>query len=342
MNQLTLKQKQRLYRDGYLVLRQVVPKEMVQAARRYQFLRIGRLQRVAGKAMATGDASILGDALRELGGSRDPVIVDLLTKSPVKPLLESAFGAPMLPVTGAQLATLFPGQDDERVNESGYRNIDTPHHGWIGHLDGLWNGGTPPPPIDRELSAEEEARWDADRGTNTVPKYHPEHNANITNFAALVGICLSDQRVEGAGNLGVLKGAHRRMEQFFRWQRDQGGPLGPEGPGWPRVDRTVPNGHGLVHYPERVRRAYKRSAVVTDDGHIWPKPTFIKVREGDAVIVHQATPHSASRVFGSDPRMMVYFRTTPATRPEGNRVVYPEALADIWLEWQGMREVTAQ
>ena len=29
MNQLTLKQKQRLYRDGYLVLRQVVPKEML-------------------------------------------------------------------------------------------------------------------------------------------------------------------------------------------------------------------------------------------------------------------------------------------------------------------------
>lgn len=339
MNELTIEQKRKFYRDGFIVLKQAVPEDMVIAARRALFERIGRLQRVAGKALATGDASVLSQALRDIGGSHEDVIMNLLRGTSVQPMLESALGAPLAPVTGAQIATLFPGQDDDKVNEAGYRNRDTPWYGWVGHLDGLWNGATPPPPVDRPLTAEEEQRWQGERGTNSVLKYHPEHNTNIMNFAALVGICLSDQRNEGVGNLGLLKGGHRKMEAFFRWQRDQGGPLGPEGPGWPRVDESAPNKHGLVHYPERVRRAYKRGAAISEDGRYWPKPTFIKVRPGDAVIVHHATPHSGSRVMASDPRMMVYYRTAPATRTAANGSVYPEALCDIWHEWPGMREV---
>ena len=129
------------------------------------------------------------------------------------------------------------------------------------------------------------------------------------------------------------------MEAFLRWQRDQGGPLGPEGPGCPRVDEKAPNNHGLVHYPPGVKKAYERGAVVSKTGQIWPEPTFMKVRAGDAVLVHWATPHSSSRVESDEPRLMVYFRTISGLRPESFLSVYPDAICDNWLEWPGMSDV---
>ena len=93
----------------------------------------------------------------------------------------------------------------------------------------------------------------------------------------------------------------------------------------------------LRHYPDAVRESCKRNAAFTADGHMWPKPTLMKLAPGDAVIVHQATPHGATLIDGTDPRFMLYFRTTPKSRPQRNRRIYPEALCDIWLEWKGMR-----
>ena len=178
--------------------------------------------------------------------------------------------------------------------------------------------------------------WYRDPATNGVNRCHPEFNCNMSNFTTLAGVALSDQRQEGAGNLGLLKGAHRKLERFFREQREAGGPLGPDGPGWPREHLEAPNGHGLRHYPDAVRESYERNAAFTADGHMWPKPTLMKLAPGDAVIVHQATPHGATLIDGPDPRFMLYFRTTPKSRPEQNRRIYPEALCDIWLEWKGM------
>lgn len=337
---LTTGQKQNLYRDGYLVLKQVIPKEMAEKARRLLFERMGRLRRAAAEAAASGNVEALAEASRLMGRSGgSATIMNLLNATPVKPLLESALGAPVAPVRGAQLAILYPGEDEDTVNEAGFRNIETPFAGWCGHLDGLWNGGITTPPVDRDLSDEEEKEWQGERGMNSALKYHPEHNTNISCFTALVAVALSDQRSIGVGNLGLLKGGHHKMEAFFRWQREQGGPLGPEGPGWPRIDDKAPNKHGLVHYPDKVKKAYKRSAIVADTGQIWPKPKFMKVQTGDAIIVHYATPHSSSRVLAADPRMMVYFRTVAESRPEEFLSVYPDVLCDNWLEWEGMREV---
>ena len=99
---------------------------------------------------------------------------------------------------------------------------------------------------------------------------------------------------------------------------------------------SAPNKHGLVHYPEKVKKAYKRGAITSDTGQVWPRPTFLKMKPGDAVIVHWATPHSSSQVLGTDPRLMVYFRTVAQSRPEEFLTVYPEAQCNNWLEWRGM------
>ena len=48
-----------------------------------------------------------------------------------------------------------------------------------------------------------------------------------------------------------------KIEAFFKMQLEKGGPFGPDGPGWPRENNQAPNGHGLRHYPDAVREAFK-------------------------------------------------------------------------------------
>ena len=276
---LSNEQATRFKRDGFLRLRGVVPKASVLAARRQIFERIGALRQAAGSASDSGETARLAEATRLMnrsGGSE--AIMNLFNASPLKKLVSYAFDAPVYPVRGAQLATLYPAEDDLKTNESGYLNEDTPHFGWCGHLDGLWNGGIATPAAGSKLNAEEERGWNSDPSTNGGKRRYPEHDCNIANFTALVGVALSDQRSEGAGNLGFLRGGHRHMEAFFRRQRDLGGPLGPEGPGWPREDLHAPNGHGLVHYPQAVRLRYRRTAVAGNDDTLWPKPTWMRLK----------------------------------------------------------------
>ena len=98
---------------------------------------------------------------------------------------------------------------------------------------------------------------------------------------------------------------------------------------------------GLRHYPEYVRDQFKEDSARTDDGRLWPKPTFIKMGLGDAVLALHAIPHSSTRCEGAEPRLMAYFRLTSSTRPQGFSRVHPDALCDCWLEWPGMRNTVA-
>lgn len=188
------------------------------------------------------------------------------------------------------------------------------------------------------LQGEDLRRWRSEPSRNGGRLFYEEQNSAIANgFTALVGVPLSDQSVEGVGNLGLLAGSHQRISEFFRWQRHTGsGRLGPEGAGWPREDSEAPNRHGLVHYPPAVRRSYRDQpgAVLTPRAFegVWPKPELVKMLPGDAVIALHATLHCATRVERPEhgPRLMVYFRVA-AERPESKIRVYPEALEDCWL-----------
>ena len=185
--------------------------------------------------------------------------------------------------------------------------------------------------IDTPMTEEAFAQWSASPSRNQQPREYPEHGVNIGSFTALVGVALSDQTEEGAGNLGVLAGAHHHMERFFQMQRARGGPLGPDGPDWPRVDHAAPNGCGLQlePYPDAVRAALSEGAAQTADGKLWPKPTFLKLAPGDAVIALHLLPHCGTRVEGPDPRLMAYFRVTSSARSEENRNVYPDVLLSL-------------
>ena len=336
-------QSRRFYRQGYLKIPGVIPPEKVFAARREMFLRMGSTISQIGPSVRSGKLEKLGETAWSLfSASEGEIFIDLFNKTELKKVLEKALGSRVLPIRAAQLATLFPADTGDSTNEYGYLDKDTPHYGWTGHLDGLWNGGIAVPRVGKRLRGEKLKSWNASKSTNGVNKTNPEFNANIMNFTALVGVALSDQTSLGSGNLGVLKGGHRHMERFFSDQLEKGGPLGPDGPGWERENRKAPNGRGLVHYPRAVRNLYAKQAARSADGELWPKPDLLKLKAGDAVIVHSLTPHSATRVFGVEPRFMVYFRCVSARRPEQNLRIYPEALCDSLLEWRGVKRHLAR
>ena len=338
---LSTEHKQSLYRDGFLILRGAVPEARVAAARRAIFAGLGKLRQSAfGIARFKEDDALehlTKTAMATAGAGADPVFLDLFNGTELESFVEALIGE-VKPIRGCQLASTFPTEPSETINEAGYADRDTPFHGWIGHLDGLWNGATRTHQrTDRPMTADEWDAWDQEPSTNGCVKCFPDQNANVASFTALAGVALSDQTVAGVGNLGLLKGGHLEMEKFFRWQRDQGGPLGPGGPGWERIDTRAPNGAGLRHYPDALREAFRADAEVGPDGAIWPKPTLLEMAPGDAAIVMHTTPHSATRVEGSDPRLMAYFRVTTAAREEGQRA-NPKALWDIWDEWPGMQD----
>ena len=328
---LSLGQKRALYRDGFVVLRELVDRHRVARARRLVVENLDRRR----------DGQADDRRARRPNPGLSPDILGLFNDTGLREVVEEALG-PVGTARGCQLATRLPAEPGDHVNESGYRDRDTPFRGWHGHLDGLWNGATRiHQHIGRPMTREETEAWNQEPSSNGCRKAFPDLGANLRNFAALVAVALSDQTAEGAGNFGVLKGAHHHIERFFRDQREAGGPLGPDGPNWERIDRDAPNGCGLRHYPDAVRLAFAKDAYRTPDGKLWPKPTLLRLAPGDAAIVLHAVPHGATRVSVSEPRLMAFFRVTPLARAEGNRAVYPDALCDIWREWPGMAEVVA-
>lgn len=351
MQSLSPEELQSFAHDGYVILRDIVPRSAVKSARRTFYRTMGtslkEYQKLIGTLAENGkndcnkkeldERQALATSWMRLGLHSD--VSNLVSEnSKVRTLIEQAMGSPVYGFQFAQLATRYPTQPSDSVTESGYRDKDIPFFGWHGHLDGLWNGSSAPhQDLTKSMSNQEWKKWNQEKGRNGVQRTYPGTGTNLTNFTALLGIPLSDQSNEGVGNLGLLRSAHRPISQFFRYQRDLGGPLGPDGPGWERLHREAPNGSGLRHYPEQVREQFTVGAKFTSDGRMWPRPSLMKLSLGDAVLALHAVPHNASRCEGSEPRIMAYYRITSRERPEKERFNFIEGLCDCWHEWKGIR-----
>ena len=336
MSKISINQVKFFYKNGFLVLKNAIPKDTVIQAKHNINISLKEFNNQIKNNYNQNFNSFLHE---KYINKVNPLFLDLFNKSNVKKYIDNMLGDSISPVKKLQFSMNFPEAPSSRTNESGYFDYETPFNGWCGHLDGLWNGGTLPPEIGKLMTANKLRQWNKEISTNGVNKRCKELNCNIFNFTVLVGIPLSDQNKNGVGNVGVLKGAHHKMEKFFKMQYKAGGPIGPDGPSWPRENTSAPNGHGLKHYPDSVRESFKRYAVKTSDGMLWPRPTLIQAKQGDAIIIHFALPHSATRVSGPDPRMMLYFRISPQDRPKKYLKAYPQGLYDIWNEWKGIKNI---
>ena len=260
-----------------VVINDLIPKETWSAARRQLMMRLGAVQQAALGYSPARAANLVG------GGQAEAVAAQKATGTlpevtalfePIRPILEHALGTPLERAAGGQMALNFPTEAGEGINETGWKDTETPFFGWGGHVDGVWNGGTQ---IPQSPEATDEEKWYSDPSTNGGSRFYPAdlghgEDACLSNFTVLIGVPLSDMSEEGSGNVGLLRGSCHDMEAFLRKQTELGGPLGPSGPEWPREYTNARNGHGLCHYPPAVRQAAaeREGYETTDDGRERP------------------------------------------------------------------------
>ena len=357
-DKLTLEQKRDFYRDGFLVLKKVIPNELVEAS-------LDRIKR-----------AIKGE---NLGGEKE--MIDLVNASPLTPILHEAMGY-FDPPVHCQVGVMKQSQPGEHFNSLGYKDKDMPYYGAQIHMDG---SQTINAPQEVQEGSEEEIYYryiasgpkgDLGRspdvmGHNMVPLFQdPEMTLALGSFTAFVFVCLNDQTEDGRGQTNLLKGAHHEMEKFFKWQYETNGHLGPEGPDWPRINYEAPNRCGLFYIPDSVQQKFvDDSSESTPDGKKWARPTPVKMDKGDACIAMYHIPHSGSRnENGTESRKNIIFRLRNKKRqpdkmvngvsdhPDrgqmGEWLEYEEgndpwerskqAMCNMWDEWEGMQEVVKE
>tara|TARA_Y100001934_G_scaffold123168_1_gene150336 strand:+ start:229 stop:1365 length:1137 start_codon:yes stop_codon:yes gene_type:complete len=354
---LSLEQKRHLYKFGYVVMPQAVSPELVEAARE----RIAQAKK--------------GDNL-----GRDAAMTDLVNASDVTPILREAMGY-FDPPIACQVGILKPTQPGSHFNNLGYRDEDMPYFGSSIHMDGNITiaapqevqEGTPDEVYARHFASGPKGdlgRSPEVMGHNMVPLFEdPEMTLGLGSFTAFVFVCLNDQSEEGRGQTSILPGAHHEMERFFRWQREQNGCLGPEGPGWPRLRHDVPNRCGMNYMPPSVLEQFTdETSATTPDGRRWPKPTQVLMNAGDACVTVYNIPHSGSRnQYGTESRKNIIFRLRNKKRQPNIMVNgvsdHPDrgqmgewlefeagnnpwerskdAMCNMWDEWDGLADVVA-
>ncbi len=169
-----------LYDNGYLILRGAVPPELVAPARA---------------------------ALESGAGGSAPEVLALLYESMLDPFLcEGLRGGGFNKIEGSQAGANGPREPGTRCMQTGWPEIDVPFYGWCGHVDGIWSGGASAP-NGRDDPDFDPEKFYSEPAVNGHLLEYGEHNGcgvNLQLFSALVGVALSEQQMDGAGQIGVL------------------------------------------------------------------------------------------------------------------------------------------
>lgn len=347
---LSTTEKQTLKRDGFVILRNVVPREITKRAK--------QLINKDPKKIVHGD---------------EPRVNNLYNESALREIMLEAMGDHTHPVN-AQVAVTLPNASDAVVR----RPIATNFHPQA-HVDGGWAGLCPKTRSEIQAEGESLETWGRKGDPRSMgpaggaPLWQDrERTVAIGSYTGLVGVCLNDQRQPAKGQFSVRRGAHETVEAFFRHQRSLGGPIGGGGPDWPRLQPAGENQAFAGIMPKRMVDAYPKTTFDME-GWPWPELTPVLMNEGDAVIALHSLPHTATPNLSEDPRMNVFFRIR-RLRPEnphegdprvgwgvsdhpdrmlnGDFLDYPDSydpyktsvdkMCDHWSEWQGIADIESQ
>ena len=347
---LTRDQRRAFLRDGFVVIRNAVPLDMVATARELILAE-----------MPASERRILAPAKL----ATHPDVIRLFRQTRLADVMRNEMG-PFPEVVSCQIA-MTPGHD---------KLGGTPRP----HVDGSWSG--PIPTRAEEIDPEKGRPRDAARyfgdnddrlGANDGQLWQdPDRTISLGSYTALVGVALNDQLEPDNGQFGVLKGMHEEVQAAFRRQREAGSVIGPEGLDWPRIKIGQDGRPFLNGLPEKVRAKAEEAGrrANANDGWPWPEITPVLLGPGDAVIALHSCPHTATPNLGPDPRMNIYFRIRrwregnphEGTRRVGHGVSdhpdrgyygqfldYPptydpwktsvDKLCGHWSEWNGMLEL---
>ena len=337
-------EKRALKRDGFVVLKNAVPRAVVDRAK----------------------AVIKRDPTRIVHGD-DAAINGLYNDSALGDIVREAMGPHTAPIN-AQVAVTLP-----RFADAVVRHKASAGYAPRAHVDGGWAGLCPIKRSAILAAGGALETWGSDGDPRSMgpaggaPLWQDrERTLAIGSYTALVGVALNDQRRPGKGQFAVRRGAHEGVQAFFRMQRAQGGPIGGGGPAWPRLVAGGEDDAYAGVMPAAMEANYPNTRFESEHWP-WPELTPVLMEEGDAVIALHSLPHTATPNMSDEPRMNVYFRIRryrSANPYEGDRRVgwgvsdhpdralngdfldYPEdydpfktsidKLCDHWSEWDGL------
>ncbi|MEE2913326.1 MAG: hypothetical protein VX745_01505 [Pseudomonadota bacterium] len=357
---VTDEQRQEFFHRGYIILKGVVPDKLVEKAQS----RIKNAEK-GENLMAANE------------------ITDLVNKSYVTPILNEMMGE-FDPPSLCQVGIIKKSQASSHFHAYGYKDHEVPYYSYGLHAEGLFSLGAP----QEEMQGTEEEvyrqmiargpKGDIGRsadviGSNMVPLFQDrDMTLSVGSCTAFAIVPLNDQREEGCGQTAVVPGGHDVLEQYYRWQDEQGGIVGPEGPGWPRFNIHAPNRAGFNLLPDGVQQKMiemnPESPDRTPDGRPWARPTQILMEPGDACITIYQMPHTGTRnENGTESRKNMIYRIRNKSRQpdkvvsgitdhpdrgqQGEWLEYDEgndpfarsrhALTHMWEEWEGMQDIVA-
>ena len=356
---LTDNEKRKFYYDGFYVLRDIIPRDLILTAQ-------SRYKTASPQDNLTYEKEFC----------------DLVNRSPLTPIMRELMGD-FDPVSATRHIVRVAGQKaGAGYAASGYLEKDEPYYGVNLHLDGQAVFPTPQEPQEGEpheiyakyISGGRKGNIGKSAeniGVNYSPLFHdPDMTNSMGSFTAFLFVCLSDQSMPGGGQTNVLKGAHHASEEFFRWQYQKDKRLGIDGPGWPRLDHEVPNRCGYRFLPDMILNQFvDDTSATTPDGRRWPRPTPVYMKPGDATIAMYHIPHSGARnENGRSARKSPIFALVNKKRHPNHRVDghsdhpdrhwdggfydFPDgkaqyerskfAMLNMYHEWEGMKEIVAQ
>ena len=345
-NALSQNQKRALVRDGFVILKNAVPRDITARA----------------KTLINRDPT-------KIAHGDEAAINDLFNASSIPAVLEEAMGRHTPPIN-AQVAVTMP-----RYSDAVTRHRVTAQTAPVAHVDGGWAGPCPATRSEIEASGGDLHTWGNDGDPRSLgpagkaPLWQDrERTVAIGSYTALVGVCLNDQSQPGKGQFAVRRGAHEAVEAFFRRQRAAGGPIGGGGPDWPRLVAVGEDAAAAGMMPKAMVDTYPATRFDHPDWS-WPELTPVLMREGDAVIALHSLPHTATPNLSDEPRVNVYFRIRryrdanpfegdprvgwgisdhPDRCMNGDFLDYPDGydavhtsvdkLCDHWSEWPGLAD----
>jgi hypothetical protein len=308
---LSVEQKQKFMRDGYLVLRDVVPKELTRRARRVINASLGRgvdRSRVADFSLLRGGKGWCPEA------AKSKAAMALFHDSNAKRAVDELVGD-YWPVGSPQLALRFPG-------ECALKTATVPGLTDLRSLSSDVASSSSQSAAPSLLANIADRVLDRVAGQGTDDKYFVPPNWQrswhidgvkeaqagfVLQFSLLVGVMMSDCEDELSGNLLVYPGGHLALQRYAMERGDPSAVLMRDN----------------VNRPPDIE---------------WPcAPKQIKAREGDVVLAHWLTPHAVSPNLSPDIRYCSYFRVASTDQMPG--VFRPDAVENPWKDFRGLASI---